>query len=87
MSVLSILQHEMNLTNQNFVSIKAENLSVQSLIFETVVGNAKYPSVTILPPRSQKTVKSFIIQANQMPYTRHWKPGKRIMNESSKKIK
>lgn len=91
MSVLSILQHEMNLTNQNFVSIRAENLSVQSLIFETVVGNAKYPSVTILPPRSQKTVKSFIIQANyvknQMPYTRHWKIGKKIMNKSIKKIK
>ncbi|KAK9965659.1 hypothetical protein ABG768_004736 [Culter alburnus] len=56
-TVKMVVTHEMNLTNQNFVSIKAENLSVQSLIFETVVGNAKYPSVTILPPRSQKTIK------------------------------
>lgn len=94
MSVLSILQHEMNLTNQNFVSITADNLSVQALIFETVVGNTKHPSVTILPPRSQKTVKSFIIQANyvknssnlkcsQMHYTRHWKPGKKMMNNNN----
>lgn len=46
----------MNLTNQNFVSIKAANLSVQSFVFETVVGNNKFLNVTILPPRSQKTV-------------------------------
>jgi len=55
--MFSILQHEMNLTNQNFVGITADNLSVQALIFETVVGNTKLLNVTNLPPRSQKTVK------------------------------
>lgn len=56
-TVKMVVMHEMNLTNQNFVSITADNLSVQALIFETVVGNTKHPSVTILPPRSQKTIK------------------------------
>ncbi|XP_056111677.1 transmembrane protein 106A isoform X1 [Rhinichthys klamathensis goyatoka] len=52
-----VLTHEMNLTNQNFVRITADNLSVQALIFETVVGNTKLLNVTNLPPRSQKTIK------------------------------
>uniref|UniRef100_A0A8C2H9S5 Transmembrane protein 106B-like n=1 Tax=Cyprinus carpio TaxID=7962 RepID=A0A8C2H9S5_CYPCA len=56
-----VITHEMNLTNQNFVSITAANLSVQSFIFETVVGNNKFPNVTILPPRSQKTSQSIQI--------------------------
>lgn len=55
--VQMVITHEMNLTNQNFVSITASNLSVQSFIFETVVGNKKYPNITILPPRSQKKIK------------------------------
>lgn len=55
--VKMVITHEMNLTNQNFVSITAQNLSVQSFFFETVVGNNKFPNVTILPPRSQKTIK------------------------------
>lgn len=62
MCVLSVLQHKMNLTNQNFVSITADNLSVQALIFETVVGNTKLLNVTNLPPRSQKTVKLFLFK-------------------------
>lgn len=61
MSVLSILQHEMNLTNQNFVSITADNLSVQALLFETVVGKTKFPNATILPPRSQKKVQFYYL--------------------------
>uniref|UniRef100_A0A8C2E5G7 Transmembrane protein 106B-like n=2 Tax=Cyprinus carpio TaxID=7962 RepID=A0A8C2E5G7_CYPCA len=56
-TVKMVVTHEMNLTNQNFVSITAVNLSVQSFIFEMVVGNNKLPSVSILPPRSQKTIK------------------------------
>ncbi|XP_016366232.1 transmembrane protein 106A isoform X1 [Sinocyclocheilus rhinocerous] len=56
-TVKIVITHEMNLTNQNFVGITANNLSVQSFIFETVVGNNKLPNVTILPPRSQKTIK------------------------------
>ncbi|XP_077056854.1 transmembrane protein 106A isoform X2 [Siphateles boraxobius] len=52
-----VVTHEMNLTNQNFVRITADNLSVQALIFETVVGNTKFLNVTNLPPRSQKTIK------------------------------
>uniref|UniRef100_A0A673I754 Transmembrane protein 106B-like n=1 Tax=Sinocyclocheilus rhinocerous TaxID=307959 RepID=A0A673I754_9TELE len=59
--VKMVITHEMNLTNQNFVSITADNLSVQSFIFETVVGNSKFPNVTILPPRSQKTSHSIQI--------------------------
>ncbi|XP_016313949.1 transmembrane protein 106B-like [Sinocyclocheilus anshuiensis] len=55
--VKMVITHEMNLTNQNFVSITADNLSVQSFVFETVVGNNKFPNVTILPPRSQKKIK------------------------------
>uniref|UniRef100_A0A672KTX8 Transmembrane protein 106B-like n=1 Tax=Sinocyclocheilus grahami TaxID=75366 RepID=A0A672KTX8_SINGR len=58
-TVKMVITHEMNLTNQNFVGITANNLSVQSFIFETVVGNNKLPDVTILPPRSQKTVKLY----------------------------
>uniref|UniRef100_A0A673L535 Transmembrane protein 106B-like n=1 Tax=Sinocyclocheilus rhinocerous TaxID=307959 RepID=A0A673L535_9TELE len=58
-TVKIVITHEMNLTNQNFVGITANNLSVQSFIFETVVGNNKLPNVTILPPRSQKTVKLY----------------------------
>lgn len=56
-AVKMVITHEMNLTNQNFVSITAQNLSVQSFFFETVVGNNKLPNVTILPPLSQKTIK------------------------------
>ncbi|TRY55153.1 hypothetical protein DNTS_032643, partial [Danionella cerebrum] len=55
-TVKMVVKHEMNLTNQNFVSITANNLSVQALIFETVVGKTKFPNVTVLPPRSQKTI-------------------------------
>lgn len=55
-TVKIVVTHKMNLTNQNFVSITANNLTVQALLFETVVGKTKFLNVTILPPRSQKTI-------------------------------
>lgn len=51
-----VVTNKLNITNHNFVSIVAKDLNVQALIFEMVVGKTKFTNVTILPPRSQKTI-------------------------------
>lgn len=54
--VKMVVTNKLNITNHNFVSILAKDLNVQALILETVVGKTKFLNVTILPPRSQKTI-------------------------------
>ncbi|XP_051523075.1 transmembrane protein 106B-like isoform X1 [Myxocyprinus asiaticus] len=55
-TVKMVVTNELNITNQNFVSIQTEDIDVQALILETVVGKTKITNVTILPPRSEKKI-------------------------------
>ncbi|KAI4873505.1 hypothetical protein NFI96_032593, partial [Prochilodus magdalenae] len=55
--------NQLNLSNQNFVTIQVQDLDLQALIYETVVGKTKTSNVTTINPRSQKTltVKTSIV--------------------------
>ncbi|KAI7797020.1 transmembrane protein 106A [Triplophysa rosa] len=55
-TVKIVVTNKLNITNHNFVSIQAEDLNVQALILEKVVGKTKFINVTRLPPRSHKTI-------------------------------
>ncbi|KAM6957822.1 transmembrane protein 106B-like [Aplochiton taeniatus] len=44
----------LNITNQNFASVQAYNLTVQALFFETVVGKTNIHNVTTVRPRSSE---------------------------------
>ncbi|KAM9843041.1 transmembrane protein 106B-like [Aulostomus maculatus] len=50
----------LNITNQNFVAVKADNLTVQALNFDTVVGTVSIKNITSVNPLSTATF-SFVI--------------------------
>ncbi|KAL7857008.1 hypothetical protein SRHO_G00159070 [Serrasalmus rhombeus] len=51
-----IITNKLNLSNHNFVTIQVQDLDLQVLIYETVVGKTKTSNVTTVIPRSQKTL-------------------------------
>ncbi|XP_008328747.1 transmembrane protein 106B-like [Cynoglossus semilaevis] len=62
-SVLINIVNTVNITNDNFVSVRAYSLSVQALDFRTVVGTVYIEDTTSVPPLSTKTI-SYMIPVN-----------------------
>lgn len=64
MLTLSLLQSILNITNQNFATVYAYNLTGQVLFFETVVGSTAIKNVTIIKPLSDKMVRNTVCLLN-----------------------
>lgn len=51
-------QNILNITNDNFFTVQAYNLTVQALFDKTVVGKADMKNVTTVKPLTDKTVST-----------------------------